>query len=394
MIKNEPDNQIKNSIYIVCSKILLIKNIDENYLIKLSQMYKTFFEDVYNELVNLNNESNNIFNLKGLFPTLINIISSIIYNSNQFIMNIINNSYINIEKLLHISSFINKYLSISFMETDIPKSSLNFLSAFLNFYKLNKSLFNKENDDKFMEIMKNIEIGEHIILYIYDKSVNDFEFRNEIIKLINYLILLNNTDFINNLIDNGISVQISNIQDYLLEEEDDNNSNTNENNMKTLYNLHIELIYNLISTQSEKAIDDLCRESSCISNLFKLIDNSKFCFNNNNPKILEIFDLIIKSKTEYVLTFLLAEGIYYLYKNILFSCNNHEILELILNDIAIMIQRGKSVKTSNRINFVSNHFIKKGIFDLIDNIKAKPEFNEKINYLLDEIQNLLKEKTT
>ena len=394
MIKNEPDNQIKNSIYIVCSKILLIKNIDENYLIKLSQMYKTFFEDVYNELVNLNNESNNIFNLKGLFPTLINIISSIIYNSNQFIMNIINNSYINIEKLLHISSFINKYLSISFMETDIPKSSLNFLSAFLNFYKLNKSLFNKENDDKFMEIMKNIEIGEHIILYIYDKSVNDFEFRNEIIELINYLILLNSTDFINNLIDNGISVQISNIQDYLLEEEDDNNSNTNENNMKTLYNLHIELIYNLISTQSEKAIDDLCRESSCISNLFKLINNSKFCFNNNNSKILEIFDLIIKSKTEYVLTFLLAEGIYYLYKNILFNCNNHEILELILNDIAIMIQRGKSIKTSNRINFVSNHFIKKGIFDLIDNIKAKQEFNEKINYLLDEIQNLLKEKTT
>jgi hypothetical protein len=78
MIKNEPDNQIKNSIYIVCSKILLIKNIDENYLIKLSQMYKTFFEDVYNELVNLNNESNNIFNLKGLFPTLLNIISAII----------------------------------------------------------------------------------------------------------------------------------------------------------------------------------------------------------------------------------------------------------------------------------------------------------------------------
>jgi len=396
IIKNEPDNQIKNSIYIVCSKILLIKNIDENYLIKLSQIYKNFFEDVYNELVNLNNESNNIFNLKGLFPTLLNIISAIIYNNNQFIMNIINNSYINIEKILHISSFINKYLSISFIETDIPKSSLNFLHAFLNFYKLNKSLFNKENDDKFLEILKNIEIGEHIILYIYDKSVNDFEFRNEIIELINYLILLNSTDFINNLIDNGISEQISNIQDYLLEEEDDdnNNSNTNENNMKTLYNLHIELIYNLISTQSEKAIDDLCRESSCISNLFKLINNSKFCFNNNNSKILEIFDLIIKSKTEYVLTFLLAEGIYYLYKNILFNCNNHEILELILNDIAIMIQRGKSIKTSNRINFVSNHFIKKGIFDLIDNIKAKPEFNEKINYLLDEIQNLLKEKTT
>jgi hypothetical protein len=280
------------------------------------------------------------------------------------------------------------------METDILKSSLNFLSAFLNFYKLNKNLFNKENDYKFREIMKNIEIEKHVILYVYDNSTNDFEFRNEIIELINNLILLNSTDFITNLIKNGISEQISNIQDYLLE-YDNNNSNTDENiNMKILYNSHIELIYNLISTQSENAISDLCIENACISNLLKLIKSSKFCFNNNNSKILEIFDLIIKSNTEFVISSLLTEGIYDLYKNILFNCNNNELLEMILNDIAIMIEKGKSIKTSSRINFVSNHFIQNGIFDLIDNIKAKTGFNEKINYLLDEIQNLLKEKTS
>ena len=397
IIKNERDIQIQNAIYIVNSKILLIKNIDENDLIKLSQIYQNFFENVYNQLIYLNNESNNnqnIFNLKELFPTLLNIISTIIYNNNQIIINIINNSNINIPKLLHISSFINKYITSSFMETDILKSSLNFLSAFLNFYKLNKNLFNKENDYKFREIMKKIEIEKHIILYVYDNSTNDFEFRNEIIELINNLILLNSTDFINNLIKNGISEQISNIQDYLLE-YDNNNSNTDENiNMKILYNSHIELIYNLISTQSENAIKDLCIENECISNLFKLINSSKFCFNNNNSKILEIFDLIIKSNTEFVISSLLTEGIYDLYKNILFNCNNNELIEMILNDIAIMIEKGKSIKTSSRINFVSNHFIQNGIFDLIDNIKAKTEFNEKINYLLDEIQNLLKEKTS
>ena len=280
------------------------------------------------------------------------------------------------------------------METDILKSSLNFLSAFLNFYKLNKNLFNKENDYKFREIMKKIEIEKHIILYVYDNSTNDFEFRNEIIELINNLILLNSTDFINNLIKNGISEQISNIQDYLLE-YDNHDFNTDENNnMKILYNSHIELIYNLISTQSEITIKDICIENECISNLFKLINDSKFCFNNNNSKILEIFDLIIKSNTEFVISSLLTEGIYDLYKNILFNCNNNELIEMIINDIAIMIEKGKSIKTSSRINFVSNHFIKNGIFDLIDNIKAKTEFNEKINYLLDEIQNLLKEKTS
>ncbi len=397
IIKNERDIQIQNAIYIVNSKILLIKNIDENDLIKLSQIYQNFFENVYNELIYLNNESNNnqnIFNLKELFPTLLNIISTIIYNNNQIIINIINNSNINIQKLLHISSFINKYITSSFMETDILKSSLNFLSAFLHFYKLNKNLFNKENDYKFREIMKNIEIGKHVILYVYDNSTNDFELRNEIIELINNLILLNSTDFINNLIKNGISEQISNIQDYLLE-YDNNNINTDENNnIKILYNSHIELIYNLISTQSEITIKDICIENECISNLFKLINDSKFCFNNNNSKILEIFDLIIKSNTEFVISSLLTEGIYDLYKNILFNCNNNELIEMILNDIAIMIEKGKSIKTSSGINFVSNHFIQNGIFDLIDNIKAKTEFNEKINYLLDEIQNLLKEKTS
>ena len=396
IIKNERDIQIQNAIYIVNSKILLIKNIDENDLIKLSQIYQNFFENVYNQLIYLNNESNNnqnIFNLKELFPTLLNIISTIIYNNNQIIINIINNSNINIQKLLHISSFINKYITSSFMETDILKSSLNFLSAFLNFYKLNKNLFNKENDNKFREIMKNIEIEKHVILYVYDNSTNDFEFRNEIIELIYNLILLNSTDFINNLIKNGISEQISNIQDYLLEY--DNNINIDENNnMKILYNSHIELIYNLISTQSENAISDLCIENACISNLFKLIKSSKFCFNSNNSKILEIFDLTIKSNTEFVISSLLTEGIYDLYKNILFNCNNNELIETILNDIAIMIEKGKSIKTSSRINFVSNHFIQNGIFDLIDNIKAKTGFNEKINYLLDEIQNLLKEKTS
>ena len=390
IIKSEIDNQINNSIYIMASKLLLIKNNNnENFGIKMNQIYQNFFEIVYNELIHLNNEPNNIFNLKEIFPTLMNIINAIIYNNNQII---INDFDINIKKLLHISSFINKYINIFFMETDILKSSLNFLSAFLNFYKLNKNIFNKENDDKFREIMSNIEIEKHVILYLYDNSINDFEFRNEIIELINNLILLNGTDFINNLIKNGISEQISNIQDYLLENDD--NCNTDENNMKLLYNLHIELIYNLISTQSENAISDICIENSCISNLFKLINDSKFCFNNNNLKILEIFDLIIKSKAEYVHSLLLTEGIYDLFKNILFNCNSNELFILILNDIAIMIEKGKNIKTSSGINYVSNHFIKNGIFDLIDNIKGKTELNEKINYLLEEIPNLLLEKTS
>ena len=389
-LRKEENNNIKNSIYILLSKILLIKNVDNNEMIKI--IHINFFQKVYDELLSLINEaSNNIFNIKLLYPTLINIIISIIYNHTKIL---INNSNLNIKKLLYIASFINNYINFCFVETDILKSTLNFLSAFLIFYKLYKNFFDRENDDKFREIMKNIEIEKHIICYLYNNSKNDFEFRKEIIELLNNLILLNNGEFINNLIKNGISEQISKIQDFLLKSEDDYNKN--EKYIKLLYNLHIELIYNLISTQSEYAINDLCIENSCISNLFNLIKNPKFCYNNNNLKILEIFDLIIKSKTEDVHNFhnlLLTEGIYDLYKNILFNCNSNELFILILNDIAIMIEKGQNRKTSRRINFVSDHFIKSGILDLIDNIKGKTELNDKINYLLEEISILLNEKT-
>ena len=387
-LNNEENNQLKTAIYNLSIKILLNQNLKENEIQKYCTIEQNIFEQVYGELIHLNNESlnnMNMLNLKGLFPILINIINIIIYNNKQIIFN---NTNINIKKLLNILSFINRYLNISFIETDILKTSLHFLTAIMNFYKSNKNIFDKENENKFREIINGIELEKHIILYVYDNSVNDFEFRKEIIELLNNMILLNDTEFINNLIKNGISEQISNLQEYLLESE--NYGNINENNMKLLYNLHIELIYNLIATQSEYAINDLCIENSCISNLFKLINLSKYCLNNNNSKIMEIFDLIIKSKTNFVHSLLLTEGIYDLYKNILFNCNNNDLLILILNDIAIMIERGKNIKTSNGINIVSNHFIKNGIFDLIDNIKGRNEFNEQINYLLDEISNLLK----
>ena len=382
-IKSEENNQIKNSIYSLIDKIFLIDNINNNQILQIKQ---NFFEQIYNEIIYLNEESNNnfnILNLKELFPTLLNITSIIICNTNQ----ILTNSNMNIEKLLNILSFINKYLSDSFIETDILKESLNFLSSILKFYKLNKNIFPKEIELKFRELLNNMEIGNHIILYVYDNTMKDFEFRIEIIELINNMILLNQNEFINNLIKNGISEQISNIQDYLLENE---NNNIEENNMKLLYNLHIELIYNLISTQSEYAIQDICIENSCISNLFQLINISKYSFNNSDAKILEIFDLIIKSKAEFIHSLLLTEGIYDLYKNILLNNPNNDIIALILNDIGIMIERGKSIKTSSGINIVSNHFIKNGIFDLVENIKGRNDINEQIIYLLDEISNLLK----
>jgi len=384
--QNEQDKNLKNSLYIITNKILLK---DKK---KLETIYQTFFNQIYNELINIINESmtnKNIFILKDLYPTLINIINIFILIN---IKNSDNNIFlIDIQKISKILLLVKEYLDKSFMETEILKSTLNFLGIVLKNYKANKNNYNIESEKEFRQIINGIRLNNHIITYIYDNSINNNDFRYEIIEIINNMLLLNDSEFLNNLIENNICEQISNLQDYLL--ENDNNNNNNNNLIKLLYESHIDLIYNLVSTQSINAIQSICIDNSCISNLFLFINNSTFLYNNDNLKVIKIFDLIIESKAEYVHSLLLTEGIYDLYKNILINSKDNNLLLIIFKDLSIMIERGKDIKTSNGINFVSNHFMKNGILDLINNIKGRSDLNNEIIFLLDEIPKLLEEKT-
>ena len=381
--QNEQDKNLKNSLYIITNKILFK---DKK---KLETIYQTFFNQIYNELINIINESmtnKNIFILKDLYPTLINIINIFILIN---IKNSDNNIFlIDIQKISKILLLVKEYLDKSFMETEILKSTLNFLGIVLKNYKANKNNYNIESEKEFRQIINGIRLNNHIITYIYDNSINNNDFRYEIIEIINNMLLLNDSEFLNNLIENNICEQISNLQDYLLE-----NDNNNNHLIKLLYESHIDLIYNLVSTQSINAIQSICIDNSCISNLFLFINNSTFLYNNDNLKVIKIFDLIIESKAEYVHSLLLTEGIYDLYKNILNNSKDNNLLSIIFKDLSIMIERGKDIKTSNGINLVSNHFMKNGILDLINNIKGRSDLNNEIIFLLDEIPKLLEEKT-
>ena len=392
LAKNEQDKNVKSTIYIVTHKILLINKLKDNISFnkKLEEIYNNYFNQIYDELIQLNNESinnKNIFFIKDLYPTLINILSSIIYTNMQIYKNKL---LFDLKKISHVLFYAKQYLSSIFMETDILKGTLHFLSVVLNYYKENKLIFEKESDMQFTEIINKIKLDKHIITYIYDNSMNDYDFRNEIIEMINNMLVINDSEFINNLIENNICEQISNLQIFLLDNEYENNNN---NIIKILYKSHIELIYNLISTQSDNVIQNICIENSCISNLFQFINNSTFLYNNDNLRIIEIFDLIIESKTEFVHSLLLTEGISDLYKNILVNCKDNNLLLIILKDFSIMIERGKNIRTSNGINVVSNHFLKNGILDLINNIKSRSDLNNKIIFLLEEIPKLLDERT-
>ena len=373
LAQNEPDKNLKNSIYNLTNKILFKDNQ------KLETIYPIFFEQVYNELMQLINESmktKNILIIKNLYPTLINIINIIILN---------NTHSIDIKKICNLLDLVNHYLDISFIETEILKSSLYFLCYVLKYYK--KFNNNKESETDFKKRINNIRIEKHIISYIYENTIDNNEFRYEIIEMINNMIILNDSEFLNNLIDNNICEQISCLQDYLLE-----NDNQNNNIIKSLYKIHIDLIYNLISTQSENVIQNICIDNSCISNLFIFINNSTFLYNNDNLKLIEIFDLIIQSKVEFVHSLLLSENIYELYKNILDNTKDNNILSIILKDFSIMIEQGKKIRSSNGSNIVLNHFMKNGILDLINNIKSRSEINNQIIFLLEEITQLIEEK--
>ena len=380
LAENEEEKNIKNTIYIITNKILFEDSK------KLRQIYEKFFNQVYNELIKLINESNNnknILILKDLYPTLFGIINTIIFTNIQS-----NTDFsINFKNINTLLSLIKQYLELPFIEKEILKSSLHFLSIALNYYNHKKNNLEKESKNEFKQIINNIKLNKTIISYIYDNSKNDINFTCEIIEILNNMITLNDSEFLNNLIEDNICEQISNLQEYLLE-----NYNSNNNNIiKILYKSHIDLIYNLISTQSDNIINNICIENSCISNLFEFINNSTFVYSEDNTKIIEIFDLLIGSKTEFVLSVLLSDDIYNLYKNILYNTKDNNLISMILKDISIMIEKGKNIKTSNGINFVSNHFIKNGIIDLINNIKSRTDINNQILFLLDEINKLLEE---
>ena len=372
LAQKEQDKNIKNSLYTLTNKILLKEN--EN----LEEIYENYFNQVYNELIRLINESinnKNIIIIKNLYPTLVNIINIMISN---------NICDIDIKKISNLLSLVKQYLDVSFMATEILKSSLYFLINVLKYQK--KFIINKGSENDLKKIINSIRLNKHIISYIYEDSAKNDEFRCEIIEMLNNMIMLNDSEFLNDLIDNNICEQISYLQDYLLE-----NNNQSNTIIKSLYKSHIDLIYNLISTQSQNAIQSICIDNSCISNLFLFINNSTFLYSNDNLKIIEIFDLIIQSKGDFVHSLLLSENIYELYKNILDNTKDNNILSIILKDFSIMIEQGKKIKTSNGSNIVSNHFLKNGIIDLINNIKSRSEINNQIIFLLDEITKLLEE---
>ena len=377
---NETDKNIKNSLYTILSSLFLVN--DNN---NLNELIENFFNQVYKEINNFYVMKREVIDVqimnKLLFPKYLDIISHI--------MTIKSYNNVDLLKVKNIIAFLKEYLNANFTETTIIKEAIHCLCNILLYFNKNSSKYTKEDVNLFINEIKTIQFDNYLISFIFDNTANNFELRYEMILIIINMIQLKDSNFLNSLIENGISEQITKLQNYLLDYFNRNINNIDKIN-KSIFNAHIDLIYNLASNNElNDVITNICIENECIVNLFKFLKQNYALNNETKLEIIKILDLLINSKTRFVHTVLLTEKIYEFYKEILLSdCDNY-LIEIIIKDLKIMIDRAKEIKVSNGKNITAFYFIESGIVDVINNIKNRTDLREDVLFLLDDLTKIL-----
>ena len=376
LANNETDKNVKDSLYTVLSKIFLVDDNDN-----LNELYMNFFNQIYIEINNFQEVNHELIDIqimnKLLLPKYINIISQI--------MTIKNLSTIDLLKINNIINFLKEYLNENFTGTDIIKEAIHCLYNILLYFNKNSSLYSSEYINLFKNQVKYIEFDNYVLSFIFDNTKNNYELRYEIIIIIINMIQLRDSNFLNSLIENEISEQITKLQNYLLVYFSNNSNNIDKMN-KSVFNAHIDLIYNLISNNElNNIINNICVENECIVNLFKFIKQNYVLNNEIKLKIIKIFDLLINSRAEFVHSVLLTEKIYDFYKEVLLSDCDNNLIGFIIKDLKIMIDRAEGIKVSSGKNIVAFYFLESGIIDVINCIKNRTDLSEDVLFLLDDL---------
>ena len=376
---NEPN--IKNSLYILVDKIFLSC---EEFIMQLEKFYPDFAFQIHSELKNL--DQNKFVKNMTLISTLLQIIHNCFYNqicSNYFF----SNSNDNMEELNaeNIIKFIQKLLNFSYQKVIFEQEILciqNFLYLFMDKDELfeNKILKNKVRN-----MIYDLKLEKRIVPMIYDNTINDLDLRLNAIQILINAIYICPKQLCETFIENNISEQIIKLENYLLAQTQF------KNKTKDLYNLLLDLIYNLIEDESANIIDNLTRENNCISLLFKL---QKIPFYAKESKsIIKIFNVLISSNHKYIRTLLISEGICELYKNILENEPNNENVEIIIKNLISMVNysdkfgKENSNETGN-LNLILMHLEKIGVYEILNNLKSRNDLSDASISAINEISSL------
>ena len=391
-ILNENDNQNYsiNHLFILINNIFLFENF-ETYKNDLENIGKDFFHIIINSIYNIISNESFIFS-KKLFTTLLSILNNIFINRLFF-------EYVfkNADKIKHKDKNIFdsiKYIIKNKTLYDLCDSSILCLYNFIEYYMEIKDKLCEEDIDEINYRLCNMNIPKFIIPFIFDdkdKIINN-KTKLYIFKILINTIYVGNSGYWSDLLEKNLISQIIKLQNFLLSINIDKNSSS-------IFEHHLLLIFNLVSTEFEKVISHITIKNPCISNLFKFFNSNNSFINKQLDLFLNILHRLIINQCKYrkkicnfsyVKTFLLSEGICEFFKKLLLDEKlNQDLIKNIFLDILALIEYYNDYIEILNGNIVLLHFQKIGMNDVINNYKSKINYsNELINIIL-EVSNKL-----
>ena len=390
----EKNNLIKNSLFNIINNIFLLDNF-ANYKDIFENNYKQLFPIILNEIYDIKDSDSFLF-YKKYISILLTIISDIF-------MNRLYTSYIfkNTDKIkrkdrniFDAIKFIIKYQSTY----DLVETSILCLYNFIEFYMYIKDTLSEDEQEDVSFRICNMNIHKFIVPLVYDNKNNiiNNDFKIYVFKILINTIYIGDYEYWTNLIEKGLSAQINMLQNFLMEINVDKNSNT-------VFEYHLLLILNLVSTECEEVIKDIAIKYPCISNLFKFFNSNNYYINKHLNLFLNTIHYLIKNKCKFkkrqfnfpfIKTLLISEGICTFYKNLLLDENvlNQDLIKNIFIDILALIEFFDNFEDNKNNNIVLLHFQLIGMNDIIENYKSKINLSNELMYMISDIfDKLIKE---
>ena len=266
----DKNNHIKNRLFNIINNIFLLDNFS-NYKDNFENNYKQLFPIIINEIYDIKNNDSFLF-YKQYISTLLTIISNIF-------MNRLYTSYIfkNTDKIkrkdrniFDAIKFILKYQSTN----DLVNSSILLLYNFIEFYMDIKDTLSEDEQEDVNFRICNMSIHKFIVPLVFDNKDNiiNNDFKIYVFKIIINTIYIGDYEYWTNLIEKGLSARINMLQNFLMEINVDKTSNI-------VFEYHLLVILNLVSTECEEVIKDIAIKYPCISNLFKFFNTNNYFIN-------------------------------------------------------------------------------------------------------------------
>lgn len=384
---NKNQNFIINNLFSLFNNIFLLENF-ENYKNNLENIGKELLYLIINEIYNINSKESFIFS-KKLISTLLTILNNIFIN--QILFEYVFKYADKIKpKEKNIFDAL-KYILKNKANFELDDLAIFCLYNFIEYYMEIKEKLSEEDIDEINYRLCDMNIPKFIIPLILDNTENIINNKHilYILKILINTISIGNCQYWSDLIQKNLISQIVKLQEILLNINIDVNSSQ-------IFEYHLLLIFNLVSTEFEEVISHIAIKSTCISNLFKFFKLNNFFVNKQLDLYLNILHGLIINKCKYkkrqcnfrfVKTFLLSEGICEYYKKLLLDEKslNQELIKNIFIDILVFIEYFGEFVDIPKENIVLLHFQNIGMNDIINNYRNKINFSNELTNIIEDV---------